>query len=414
MEVLSAQGAPNEKRVPNKDWKMDVNRTLQYTRWTLEILGVWALVKKNPKKWEIYGSRILTMMYSMLIVSITIPCTIHLIFKEKDIVERVETCGPIAFSITNLLKYYSIIYRRKMIKRCIEHVEDDWMEIVTKNDREIMRKRVSFGIDVTIVCAVFMYGGGLLYNMILPLSHGNGINEFNETVRPLAYPGYDIFGNPQISPTYEIIFYSNFFSSCIMYTVTTASCNLAAIFVTHTCGQIEIMMSRLETIFQKTDDDKEILENRIDLIVKSHIRVLRLTSMIEMMLREICFVEVTASLVVICVVEYYCVKKWNDGETVGIITYVALLISMIFNVFVFCQFGELLKEQCYQIGRAVYMIDWYRLPGKTGVSLVMIIAMANCPRRLTAGKIMELSMNSFGDILKTSFAYLNMLRTVAD
>nr|AXM05128.1 odorant receptor [Campoletis chlorideae] len=414
MEVLSAQGAPNEKRVPNKDWKMDVNRTLQYTRWTLEILGVWALVKKNPKKWEIYGSRILTMMYSMLIVSITIPCTIHLIFKEKDIVERVETCGPIAFSITNLLKYYSIIYRRKMIKRCIEHVEDDWMEIVTKNDREIMRKRVSFGIDVTIVCAVFMYGGGLLYNMILPLSQGAHINEFNETIRPLVYPGYDIFVDSQQSPVYEMIFYTNCISAWTTYTITTAACNLAAVFVAHTCGVIEIMMSRLETLFDDVDENSQIVQHRLGDIIKSHVRVLRLTTMIETMLREICLVEVAASTIVVCLVEYYCVQKWDDGETLGIITYVALLISMCFNMYIFCQFGETLKEQCFQIGRAAYMIDWYRLPGKTGLTLIMIISMANCPRKLTAGQIMELSVSNFGAIIKTSFAYLNMLRTMSD
>lgn len=44
------------------------------------------------------------------------------------------------------------------------------------------------------------------------------------------------------------------------------------------------------------------------------------------------------------------------------------------------------------------MSDWYRLPGKTGLSLVMIIAMANYPRKLTAGQMMELSVSSFGTV----------------
>lgn len=38
------------------------------------------------------------------------------------------------------------------------------------------------------------------------------------------------------------------------------------------------------------------------------------------------------------------------------------------------------------------------MPGKTGQALILVIAMANFPRKLTAGQMMELSVASFGAV----------------
>lgn len=81
------------------------------------------------------------------------------------------------------------------------------------------------------------------------------------------------------------------------------------------------------------------------------------------------------------------------------------------------------------------MIDWYRLPWKDVRGLVLILAMSNSPNNLTAGYLIELSLTSFGDVsiellrcilyllsakyfflqvIKSSLAYLNMLRTLTE
>lgn len=52
--------------------------------------------------------------------------------------------------------------------------------------------------------------------------------------------------------------------------------------------------------------------------------------------------------------------------------------------------------QYSKIGSAVYDIDWYNLPGKKAFSLVLIIAMSHYPLKLTAGKMFDLSIYTFG------------------
>lgn len=43
-------------------------------------------------------------------------------------------------------------------------------------------------------------------------------------------------------------------------------------------------------------------------------------------------------------------------------------------------------------------VDWYRIPHKTARGLVLIIAMSSIPIKITAGKFMDLSLNSFGAV----------------
>nr|UEN71191.1 olfactory receptor 8 [Gregopimpla kuwanae] len=400
----------------NKFYKSDIESTIQYSRWFLQSLGLWPMISKNSSTIEKYISKCLIVICFVAMIYLIVPAALYIILKEKSTIGKVMRLGPLGACLSIIFKYVFIVFRCKTIKLCLEHMEYDWMTVEKDNEREIMTKNARVGRAVTIIACVFMYTGGMFYNMIMPLLKGNVINERNETIRPLVYPGFDIFVDPQKSPNYEIIFCTTCAAASVRYTVTIAACNLAAVFVSHTCGQIQIVISRLERLFDGIDGEQngEKLQERISSLIQCHVNSLRLSARIDDVLQEICLIEVIAATFVICLLEYHLLMGWSNSETVSIITFFALLLSYIFNIFIFCYIGELLKEQCNQVGTSTYLIDWYRLPGKTGLAIVMIIAMSNYPRKITAGRMMDLSITSFGMIMKTSAAYLNMIRTMAD
>ncbi|XP_011058365.1 PREDICTED: uncharacterized protein LOC105148362 [Acromyrmex echinatior] len=103
--------------------------------------------------------------------------------------------------------------------------------------------------------------------------------------------------------------------------------------------------------------------------------------------------------------------EW-DNDFAIYLTYIVLLMNFTFNLFVFCYIGELVAEQCKRVSEISYMIDWHHLPGRKALAIILMIAMSNSSVKLTAGNIIELSMSSFGDVIKTSVGYLNMLRTL--
>ncbi|XP_034944731.1 odorant receptor 67c-like [Chelonus insularis] len=278
-----------------------------------------------------------------------------------------------------------------------------------------MYEYVKLGRKFMTFCTFFMYSGGISYHTVMPFFLNVSPMIGNKTRRPHIYFGYDSVFDSQATPTYEIVFFVHLVGSIITYTLAVAACSLAALFASHICGQVDILNTLLYDLVSDTNQSsKKLLDRQIAVIIKSHVRILRFAEMIEQMLREICLVEVLASTLIICLLEYYFLMEWTNSETIVLVTYIVLIISLSCNMFIFCYIGEILQEQCASIGQSTYMIKWYQLNGKAGLSLMLVIAMANYPLKITAGGLMDLNIRSFGSIIKTSVVYLNMLRTVTD
>lgn len=137
-----------------------------------------------------------------------------------------------------------------------------------------MLKYATTGRRLSMISATSMYIAGFIFHTILPFCTEHKIN--NQTIRPLVYPTYSKFFNTQASPIYEIVYLAHYMCGYTMYSVTAGSCGLAAIFATHACGQIEVIMSRLEDLSQgKNFEQLSDVNQRIALIVKNHVRILR-------------------------------------------------------------------------------------------------------------------------------------------
>ncbi|XP_076276560.1 uncharacterized protein LOC143207230 [Lasioglossum baleicum] len=76
--------------------------------------------------------------------------------------------------------------------------------------------------------------------------------------------------------------------------------------------------------------------------------------------------------------------------------------------------GELLTEECSQVGFASYDVSWYNLPPSKASGFVLLNVTSLFPPSLVAGKVIKLSLNTFSVIMKTTVVYLNLLRTVTN
>ncbi|XP_077269870.1 odorant receptor 4-like isoform X2 [Temnothorax americanus] len=392
----------------------DIRYTMQLCRWVLKPIGMWhPIYGHHPSRNEKLVSIALIVTCFSALCFVLIPAGLYTLFREKNINIKVKLFGPIGFCLTSTIKYCYLGARAAAFGRCIQHVEDDWRVMQYQDHRGIMLKNALMGRRITTLCALFLYIGGLSYHTIMPLSSRRKINE-NYTIRLHTYPGYDLFFDPQASPAYEIVFCVHCLFALVTYNITTAACSLAAIFVTHACGQVQILMTLLDDLIEGKWSKGTTVKDRLSMITKHHVRVLRFSTNVEEVLREICLMEIVTSTLIICLLEHYCLTEWENSDAVAILTYFILLISFTFNILIFCYIGELLVEQYSKIGSAVYKINWYSLSGNKALSLVLIIAMSHYPPKLTAGKIFDLSINTFGAVLKTSVVYLNLLRTVTE
>ncbi|XP_017759704.1 PREDICTED: odorant receptor 4-like [Eufriesea mexicana] len=396
----------------NNHYENDIHYTLQMCQWLLKAIGLWPLIYSYTSKLEQLVSIFLMTVCLFSMLFIILPSGHHAFFVDKRIETKLQMFGPVGFCLSSAIKYCYIGLKGPYLERCMQHVRKDWKMVQDPNHRAIMLKYVTISRKLITVCAVFLYTGGMSFHTVMQLLSTER-NKENITLKPLTYAGYDSFLDVQSSPAYEIVFFLHCFAGMVMYSVATAAYSFAAIFVTHSCGQIEIQLSKLQNLVKKKEEGKKNGSDSIVTIVRDHVEILGFSNNIEEALREICFMEIIESTLNMCLLEYYFITEWQNSDTIAMLTLFTLLISFTFNIFIFCYIGETLTEQCSQIGTISYEINWYDLPAKEAYDLILLISVSQNPPKLTAGKMVDLSLNTFSSVVKTSVAYLNLIRTVA-
>nr|AXM05148.1 odorant receptor [Campoletis chlorideae] len=388
--------------------------SVRYLRCLLRMLGVWPLVAGgNPSQLDkLIGTimRPVALFYSTLVL---LPMFAEVAAQRAPREELISLVAPLAYQAFNVMKHFFLLLRIDIIKTSLKHMEIDWENIDNDKDRGIMVKSIQEANKLAIIITISMYVGGTLHNFILPALADSYVNEFNETIRVLCFPGGDFFLDVQANVVFEIVFVTYWMSDMFVVTVSMALFTLALILLRHSCGQIQILISNLGNLVDPDQDIIVIMENSIGPIVRHHARLLTFSMHIEKILKEVCAMEVICDTLILCFLGYVCIMDISNYDLTTIFTYVMLLVTIAFNLYLYCQIGEVLKEEYQNVGAAAYMIDWYKLPTKASLDLIMIMNMSAQPRQLTAGGMMELSRTSYVSIMKTSFAYLNMLRTMA-
>ncbi|XP_024869589.1 uncharacterized protein LOC112453212 [Temnothorax curvispinosus] len=393
-------------------YKNDYNYSLQLIRWFLLPIGVWpqmntaTRVERIPSHMHIFAC-------AFLIAIVMVPFVLYVSLEEKDAKIKISLIGPLSHWIMGMINYCLLLARVDDIRECMLHMETDWRVVRKIEDRQIMLRQAKIGRFIAGFCAVFMQSGTFLFAIAKSLSTTIVIVG-NETVsfHPMTCPIYTKFIDTRFSPANEIMVVVELLSTFTVNSVNVGACSLDAVFAMHACGQLNVLFSWLNKL---VDEDKgnKCAKQRLAVIVEHHLRVLSFISRMETIMRNICLVELLGSTMNMCLLAYYFITNLDSFDAAKAMSYVLIYLSVAFNILIFCYIGEILTEQCKNVGEKAYMIDWYELPHETALGLILVIARSSNVIKMTAGKLFHLSIATFGDVIKTSVVYLNMLRTMS-
>lgn len=260
---------------PNANHKKDVVDTLMWNRWLLRVLGIWPLIYPYTTRIE---KILATLSFALcwIVLSLLLILTSMYTFSDRSIIgEKMKMLGPLGYVFFSMLKYLFLVIRHKSIRRCVGDLSADWCMVQDDGHREIMIREAAKGHVLSKFCIMFMYCSGLSYNTVMPFLSQMPDNEQNITVRPMAYLGFDILFNLQLMPVYVFAFCLQCFTGIVMFNITTAVCCLAAMFVAHACGQIDIVIDRVENLMKMERHSSLKSERCMAIIVQHHVRALR-------------------------------------------------------------------------------------------------------------------------------------------
>jgi len=117
---------PSAKDEHDSSYRRDIRSVFKLNNWILGSIGIWPVTIRGIRR-HVYkiAIAICNLTFSFALV----PCALHIIYDEKDIVIRLKIGGLLLFCLISMIKYCILAIRRPKILRCIEYMKSDWWQV---------------------------------------------------------------------------------------------------------------------------------------------------------------------------------------------------------------------------------------------------------------------------------------------
>ncbi|XP_003250751.1 odorant receptor 4-like [Apis mellifera] len=383
--------------------------SIQLNRWFSKTIGVWPLPSSTSKLEKIM-TKILIFLCWIIALFVIISSLLYFALVKEDIISKLKTLGPISYCFGGGLNYAVLLLRKNDIRYCIDHIETDWKAITRTGDRQVMFKNAKIGRIISGCVAGFLQLSTISFCTVFGVFKRR-IKIGNESMEiyVLPFPTYKI--PVDTNPGHNIVLGFQFLAAYIMSATVVIAFSLATVFACHAIGQLTIMITWIEEFVNRPqEENKNMRVNEISVIIEHHLRILSFLGRTEHLLSPICFMEMFKNILSICMLSYCILAEWYGRDVRVLGAYAFSVTCITLNTFLICYIGEVLSEKCKKISNMIYMTNWYRLSEKDILNLIMIMIRSGMEYKMTAGKIINMSVVTFGNIIKTILAYLNILR----
>ncbi|XP_070159030.1 odorant receptor 4-like isoform X2 [Polyergus mexicanus] len=393
----------------NKYYESDIKYTFEINRFFFRLIGMWPFARTSFFLPDIVETVLLIIACFTLLLSEIVPTIIYIFVVLKDNRLRLKVVGTMLYTIVTTIKYGYILLYKNQIRNCLKLADQDWRNVDNSSARISMIDRVRIGRRLVIMCAVFVYLNGLAIRIIVPLSHGKIVTPQNVTIRPLQSMAHFVIFDVQHSPAYEIVFFLQSFTGVIKYTITVATFGFITLCVMHFCAQLDILVTLINKFVNERQE--KYLNKRLAIIVEHQIKTRNFLHLVQNATQYSSLIEILGSSILVCFAGYYVIMEWKNLNAVRLCSYIFALMMLLFNVFIYCYMGEQVIEQEKKISLTLCTLEWYCLPIEKAKALILIMAISDTSVKLKAGKFVDLSLKTYGDVLKMAVTYLNLLRS---
>ncbi|XP_071643359.1 odorant receptor 67a-like [Temnothorax longispinosus] len=179
--------------------------------------------------------------------------------------------------------------------------------------------------------------------------------------------------------------------------------------ILHISGQIDILRKSVTEIFPK-EGKCSPSRSMVKEMIKKHQKVIIFSEHIEDLYSYIALVLFVSDTLIICCLGFAIVASIGQPNASKIILRTLLFyFNTNLEAFIFCFAGEHLSDKSKSIGDAAYDSLWYESNSRHSQTILFLIMRTQNQLTITIGKIMNLSLDRFGSIVKASVSYISVL-----
>ncbi|XP_071626191.1 uncharacterized protein [Temnothorax longispinosus] len=381
-------------------WAVELNRL------GLELVGLWPKSDKISKNKFASDLRVIIIFVIVGFAS-GIPLTCSLIRVWGNMILMIDNLQVTLSFLVILLKLVIMRWKQTALLSIIKMMAEDWMELKTTKERDVMMERAQIARTIVISGYVLMVSEFIMIIVLpcfgLTLRHVTNLTDPGKPLPLQTYYFYDINKSPQFELTYAVQAITIFLAA-VTYTSVDAFLGLV---ILHFSGQLENFKGRITSLVS-CQNFIYALSNSI----MNHMRLIRFANMIENTFTLMMLSLVFYFGIVFCLHGFLLLTVITEEGNFSLARLCFPLISitiLLTHTFLYCGAGEIVTMKCEEVYRALCDLEWYKLEPKKTKTFILIMVQASQPFRITAGKTFPLTMTTFCSLLKTSAGYISFL-----
>nr|WGO81808.1 olfactory receptor 134 [Microplitis mediator] len=377
---------------------------LPYSFGILQCLGLWQTTER-VSRWKIYLYIIHKNLMIMFIYSCVLFELIALIASFDDLDEFINNLIVLLTMVGVCGKIANVISKRKEILRLINILET--YPCLCQNPEE---KCIQDEFDKTIKLRTIAYFGLTESAVAMVVSVSILCDTPNRSLPFKTWLPFDsktFFG-------YWTAYNHQILAHVFGALVNVAYDTLIPGLMLKICAQLSILEYRLKSIPKKIYSSDLFIDvkrreiNEISKCVIHHLKIFQFAEITNKVFSSVIFLQFSISAIVICVTVYKLSQiEINNPEFGPMAFYFTCMLS---QVFVICFASSECNLKSYDIAMAVYQTDWYILSVSSQKSLLFIMMRSLRPLKFTAGYFIDVSLNSYNQLVKLSYSAYNVLQ----
>ncbi|KAF7410510.1 hypothetical protein HZH68_004891 [Vespula germanica] len=386
-----------------------------WNRFNLSVLGVWPEPSKTTLRWRLTSASIFWTSTTVTFLFICAPQTTDLILHSTTLDEAIENLSINIPIVISLVKQLVLRYHGEALRLLLVEIVNDWTQTLPEPERLTMLKNAKMSRRLCFFCSTLAYIMMVAFiSLQIYLNTANASEvDLGGLLHPATFP-YDT----KKSPYFEITWIGQFMGTVL--TIISYSCfdTFFATFVLHLCGQLSVLQLNLKELAETAKRDVALFQNRLGFIVNRHNELYRFAIIIENCFNLMLLGQTLISTIMFCLTGYRLITSMGSHEEdvpiVGKAFFIIHVIYTMLHLYIYCYVGETLLVESTGIAFSAYDCEWYNLPPKKAMCLMIVICRARIAFQITIGKFSPLSLELFGAIMKTSAGYLSVLLAVKE
>ncbi|XP_024879255.1 odorant receptor 22c-like isoform X2 [Temnothorax curvispinosus] len=364
----------------------------------LGLIGMWPGASHATLCWLFYMTTLVAMQYFQYSYVYA-----HLDF--SNLTELMDGLGLTLDYTLTILKLLSLWFNRRIFADILVGMDDDWKDCGTDlrecvmMDKANLAHRCSNAMISVNALATFLYFIDSYVRGSM-LSKDGQLREFPIQIQ---FP-FEVHE----TPFYQLVGLGLFFHVLETATVIAMLNALILTLVLHVSGQIDIVCLELREISPISKSSSVFAKT----LVVRHQKIISLSKNIESFFSFVALLQFVWNTFVICALGFMVVISLGTNMTsksAMLIQFIIPYLAVTIEAFVFCFAGEYLSTKSRAIGDAAYEAVWYDLSISECRILLFVILRSQKRLTITAGKIIDLTLEGFTTIMKASASYISVL-----